>query len=242
VNHPIEAVLFDLDGTLRENEPPLLSTFFHYARDLGLPISHEQERAAARWIHAYWADSNELRQDRSLSQDEMPQLWQAFARRQLEFLGAPESEAAGMAAAIEARMQSEYHPTHRVASCAPELLDELTEAGLKLAVVSNRRESIAGLLQELELADRFELSLVAGEVGFWKPDPRLLELAAERLGVAPSRALYVGDNYFADARAAQDAGMTAVLLDPEDLFPEADCQVIRDLGELSGLLAFSKQI
>jgi putative hydrolase of the HAD superfamily len=233
--------LFDLDGTLRENEPPLINTFFDYARDFGLPISAEKARQAARWIHAYWADSDELRQDRHLTQDTMPNLWQAFARRQLVFLGAPDSESDGMAEAIEARMQAEYHPQHRIADQAPQLLDELTKAGMKLGVVSNRREPITDLVDELGLADWFALTLVAGEVGYWKPDPRLLEVATERLGVSPSSALYVGDNYFADVPAAQDAGMTAVLLDPEGLFPEADCSVIRDLGELSTLLAISTQ-
>lgn len=238
---PIQAVLFDLDGTLRENEPPLLATFFEYARDLGLAVSHDQERDAARWIYAYWAGSEEFKQDRELSQDQMPQLWQAFARRQLTFLGASAAEASQMAEAIEVRMQAEYRPQHRVPVLVPGLLDDLAAAGLKLAVVSNRREPISDLMIELGLADKFELTLAAGEVGYWKPDPRLLELAADRLGVAPSRAVYVGDNYFADARGAQQAGMVAVLLDPDGLFPEADCPVIRDLGELAGLLAFSRQ-
>jgi FMN phosphatase YigB (HAD superfamily) len=52
------------------------------------------------------------------------------------------------------------------------------------------------------------------------------------MGIEPGQAVYVGDNYFADVIGAQRAGMRAVLIDPEGLFPEADCPVIHKISEL----------
>ncbi len=63
------AVLFDLDGTLRHNDPPQIDTFFTFARELGLDVTPEQARETTRWIHAYWADSEELKEDRTLRGD-----------------------------------------------------------------------------------------------------------------------------------------------------------------------------
>jgi FMN phosphatase YigB (HAD superfamily) len=45
----------------------------------------------------------------------------------------------------------------------------------------------------------------------------------------------VGDNYYADVIGAQRAGLPAVLVDAEDIFPEADCSVINEIGQLTGL-------
>lgn len=231
------AVLFDLDGTLRHNDPSQIDTFFSFAQDSGLDVSAEQTHDATRWIHAYWADSAELKQDRAQRGDNWEGLWLAFAVRQLAFLGVDASEAVDMAKAIQQRMIDEYRPDHFVPPEAPGLLEDLKGAGCRLAVVSNRRDPIDGVIAELGLAEHFDLTLAAGEVGWWKPDHRLLAFAADKLGVPPNEALYVGDNFYADVPAAEGAGMQAVLLDPGSLFPEAACQVIHDLGDLAGILA-----
>jgi HAD superfamily hydrolase (TIGR01549 family) len=236
------AVLFDLDGTLRHNQPSQIATFFSFANDLGLVSTPEQVRDVTRWIHGYWADSDALKKDRAERGDEWEKLWLAFATRQLAFLGVEADVATSMAEAIQARMIDEYRPEHVVPEAAPGLLDDLRSAGYRLGVVSNRRTALDDVIAELGLADRFDMTLAAGEVGWWKPDHRLLAYAADRLGVPPNESLYVGDNYFADVPAAQGAGMQAVLLDPEDLFPEADCQVIRELGELAGILALPERL
>lgn len=231
------AVLFDLDGTLRHNDPSQIDTFFAFARDSGLDLSAEQAREATRWIHAYWADSEDLKKDRAEQGDNWQDLWLAFAVRQLTFLGVEAEQAVDVAKAIQQRMIDEYRPSHLVPPEAPGLLEDLKRAGCRLAVVSNRRNPIADVIAELGLAEHFDLTLAAGEVGWWKPDHRLLAFAADKLGVPPGEALYVGDNFYADVPAAEGAGMEAVLLDPETLFPEATCQVIRELGELAGILA-----
>lgn len=231
------AVLFDLDGTLRHNAPSQIDTFFSFARESGLDISAEQARDTTRWIHAYWADSDDLKEDRAQQGDNWEDLWLAFAVRQLTFLGVDPAEAVGMAKTMQQRMIEEYHPNHFVPPEAPVLLEDLKGAGCRLAVVSNRRNPIVDVIAELGLAEHFDLTLAAGEVGWWKPDHRLLTFAAEKLGVPANEALYVGDNFYADVPAAQGAGMQAVLLDPQSLFPEATCQVIGSLGELAGILA-----
>jgi putative hydrolase of the HAD superfamily len=73
---------------------------------------------------------------------------------------------------------------------------------------------------------------VAGQVSAWKPDPGLFIHALECLGVPAQSAIYVGDNYYADVVGARRAGVHPVLYDPEGVFPNADCTVIRRIGEL----------
>ncbi len=236
------AVLFDLDGTLRHNDPPQIDTFFAFARDLGLEVPSDRARDIMRWIHAYWADSDELKEDRAQRGNDWEGLWLAFAARQLGHLGVGPEDAERMAKSIQRRMIDEYRPSHFIPQEVPALLVDLRQAGCRLGVVSNRRNPIGEVILELGLAEHFDLTLAAGEVGWWKPDHRLLAYAADKIGIPPNETLYVGDNFYADIPAAEGAGMQAVLLDPQALFPEANCQVIQDLGELAVILALPERL
>ena len=57
------------------------------------------------------------------------------------------------------------------------------------------------------------------------------------MGLQAGQAIYVGDNYYADVVGARRAGVRPVLFDPEAVFTEADCTVIRSIGELNLLAA-----
>jgi putative hydrolase of the HAD superfamily len=88
----------------------------------------------------------------------------------------------------------------------PEAVAELAAIGLRLGVVSNWDVALTGYLEELGLREHFAAIVTSAEAGAPKPDPRIFELALERLGVAPERALHVGDAG-ADELGARAAGM-----------------------------------
>jgi putative hydrolase of the HAD superfamily len=89
---------------------------------------------------------------------------------------------------------------------AVDAVSELERLGLGLAVVSNWDVALHGYLEQLGLAGRFEAVVTSAEAGAPKPDPRIFELALERLRVPPERALHVGDSE-ADEEGARAAGM-----------------------------------
>ena len=81
-----------------------------------------------------------------------------------------------------------------------------------------------------------ELVLAGGDVRMWKPEPYIFIHACERLNIAPTEAVYVGDNYFADVVGARRAGLLPVLYDPRGIFPDPGCPIIRSFPELTQLL------
>lgn len=93
---------------------------------------------------------------------------------------------------------------------AGESLPALREAGMKLAVCTNKRTEIAKrVLVDLELADFFDAVVGSDVVKNPKPHPdHLLETLSE-LGCSPSATLYVGDTSI-DAAAAHAAGVAYV--------------------------------
>jgi len=80
------------------------------------------------------------------------------------------------------------------------------------AVVSNWSDSLEVLLANLDLGP-FDAILSSATVRSEKPDPRIFELALERLGVAPEEALHVGDSHGNDVVGARLVGIEAVLVD-----------------------------
>jgi putative hydrolase of the HAD superfamily len=102
--------------------------------------------------------------------------------------------------------------------------------GLRLAVVSNADGSVERGLTTQGLRSHLELVVDSAVVGVEKPDPRIFAHAIATLGCAPDRALHVGDMYFADVAGARSAGIHAILLDPFDDWPAADCLRLPSLG------------
>jgi HAD superfamily hydrolase (TIGR01509 family) len=232
----IQAILFDLDGTLRHSEPSPDHTFFDYACQLGLEDVAERRHAAYRWTHVYWAMSPEVQADLKTFAGENKNFWRNYARLQLIAYGCSAEEATTLAPDVFQMMQEKYRPRNLVNTGVMETLSLLQERGFRLGMVSNRDVPCDDELDELGLSPFFELTLVGGEVNSYKPDPRIFYHAIERMKLKPSQALYVGDNYFADALGAQEAGLPVVLIDPIRLFPEATCPVITTMEELPDVI------
>lgn len=92
----------------------------------------------------------------------------------------------------------------------PEMLDGLREAGIPLGLVTGKsRRSWEITRAVVELAAPFDALVFDDDVRAPKPDPHGLELAVESMGVAPERALYVGDT-MTDMEAARAAGLRPI--------------------------------
>lgn len=231
----INTILFDLDGTLRFSQPTFYQAFFDVAFRLGVPDLPEGRRRMMQWLHYYWAQSSAMMADNRKYPDHEG-FWTNHARLALLEMGCTPYKAKKLAPSVYQEMEAEYHPGDWVPPEVPETLRLLKEAGYQLAVVSNRNKPYQELLDTLGLAGYFEFSLAAGEVDSWKPDPGIFLRAVERLGIEPAQAVYVGDNYYADVVGAQRAGLYAILLDSQQLFPQAECKVIEKFGALPRLL------
>jgi putative hydrolase of the HAD superfamily len=117
------------------------------------------------------------------------------------------------------------------------VLDELARRGYRLGVVSNSDGRVERGLERLGLREGLEVVVDSGVVGIEKPDPRIFEIALERLGVPAGEAVYVGDIPAIDLAGACAAGLSFVLVDPLGLWPDAiDAPRLRRLADLPDLL------
>lgn len=101
---------------------------------------------------------------------------------------------------------------------------ELHKRGYKLGIIANTitETEIPDWLQEDGLTGYFLQVVLSSKVGYRKPGPEIYWEAARRIGVAPDRCAYVGDNPVRDVEGARKAGygMMIVLHEPATLKKE----------------------
>jgi putative hydrolase of the HAD superfamily len=91
-----------------------------------------------------------------------------------------------------------------------DIAERARRAGMRTGVVSNS----LGLrpynpYTAWRLPERFDVTLLSGEIGLRKPDPRFFRVAAEELGVQPEACIFV-DDMVMNLDAAREVGMTVL--------------------------------
>lgn len=167
------AVIFDLDGTLLNTAPDIVgacnATLSHFGFQ---PIS---EALAMTRVTA--------------------------GMREMLKLGVPQEQWGS--ADIEGSMRSwfaQYYIDHINDRTRPfegmiELLCDLEQAGIKVAVVTNKYENMAQkLLQQYSFYDQLALVLGCDSIEHAKPHPEPVLMTLEHLKVQPFEAVYAGDH------------------------------------------------
>ena len=114
--------------------------------------------------------------------------------------------------AVAARKEQFYYEILPELQAVPEVVEHIhaRHGEIPFAVVSgSTRESVTESLRTLQLLDRFETLVCAGEYTHAKPHPEAFLLAAERLGVEPGQCLVFEDTEMG-IQAATAAGMASV--------------------------------
>lgn len=231
----IKAIFYDLDGTLRFHNPPSRTLFADEAARHGITTTPADRLRTTRWEHYYFGGSEEVHADAKAYPERKP-FWVNYSRRQLIMLGASAEQAERLAPILHEYMNDHNTPEDMLLPGVLETLKILKEAGIMLAVVSNREEPFHEYLQKLGLAEYFHFSLAAGEVQSWKPDKVIFEHALRRAGLQAHEVVYVGDNYYADVLGARNAGIEPILIDADGIFEDPGCTVISSHHELLNLL------
>jgi phosphoglycolate phosphatase len=182
---PLGAVLLDLDGTLLDTAPDLAYALNALRSQCDLPpIEYEPIRAQVSNGSA------------------------AVLR-----IGFPQANDAQFAA-LQARFLQLYR-AHLTRGTRPfpgfdAVLARLEAHAIPWGVITNKPAWLTEpLLQQLGLFERASCVLSGDSLAVRKPDPLPLLTAAQRVGVEPTRCLYLGDA-LRDAQAARAAQMTSL--------------------------------
>jgi len=200
------AVLFDLDGTLIDTTDLILASCRHtFERHLkhGCP---PREALIATF-------------GRSLPES---LLETAMAEGSED----PHALAAEMLATYRAHNDEHHDVLIRPFEGVPHMLASLHASGLRLGVVTSKRERSARRgLARYNLGEFFEVGIFHDDTDHHKPDPAPLLEAARRLGIQPRETIYVGDSVH-DVAAGRAAAMRTIVA-AWGPFPRSDLEAAR---------------
>ncbi|WP_169238652.1 HAD family hydrolase [Candidatus Roseilinea sp. NK_OTU-006] len=226
------AVLFDLDGTLRANQPEGFEAFVEYAGRVGIALTEEQIKICEREAHRYWASD---RVDADMARYDQRGFWVNYNQILLNAMNVAR-DCADCAHRIQDLFDG-YDPQDVVFADTRPVLQALHDAGYTLGLVSNREEPLEPFAEQYGIRQFFAFMLSAGQAGCYKPDPRIFYRALELAGnVPPSKAVYIGDNFFADVIGALNVGMDAILIDPRNVFERYYTTRVRRLRDVLSLI------
>jgi len=205
----LKAVLFDVDFTLARPGPELgAEGYVRIAKRHGLDLDPERyDEARARALES-------VQRHPELVHDE--EIWYAFAERVIRGMGGDSERARDCA--IEIERGWERSENFDLYEDALPVLEELRGHGLKIGLVTNGARDVDEFLAHHQLD--VDVAVGSRSHGKTKPHPTIFQAALERLGVAPEEAAMVGDSPADDIEGARALGMSAFLLDRQDLHPD----------------------
>ena len=123
---------------------------------------------------------------------------------------------------------------------ALEVLREIKKRGYILGCITNGVSSLQNIkLDTAGIREMFDVVVVSGDIGIYKPDRRIFDEAIIRAGIENSQALYVGDHPVNDIQGALGADMKAVRMNYGDFKGKglgqatvAEIESIRELLDL----------
>ncbi len=94
------------------------------------------------------------------------------------------------------------------------VLKELSDAGLRLGIVSNASDSanVHRLVDSADIRPYFDPIVVSAEQGVRKPDQRIFDPILKGWGLDPGRLVMTGDNLAADIEGARRLGIFSIWL------------------------------
>jgi phosphoglycolate phosphatase len=191
-NRSVITIVFDLDGTLVDTAPDLVDALNFTLRHSGLKaIPYADARALIGRGMRSMVERALIFEAGNSTRADVDVLYRRFVAHYAEHIAERSRPFPGVATG----------------------LDRLSASGYRLAVCTNKLESLSRrLLDKLELSVRFAAICGQDTFGLQKPDPRMFRETVTRAGGQPARAIMVGDSII-DIHTARAANVPIVAVE-----------------------------
>jgi putative hydrolase of the HAD superfamily len=233
----VEVIFFDAGETLVHPHPSFPELFATTCQEQGYrevtanAVAEAQQRLAPHLTDIAAEEIEVAVEGSSLSDREAAAFWTALYRRLLLEVGVEDDAVARALFEVFTTISS-----YALFDDADACLDALETSGYRLGLISNFEIWLEEMLDHLEVAHRFEVTIISGVAGVEKPDRRIYEMAVEKAGAPPETCVHVGDSIANDVLPAQALGMQTVLVDRLNRYPEHDGHRVTSLDQLPGLV------
>lgn len=180
-----KAVLFDMDGTLLDTLEDLCDSTNHALAQMGYPLRGIEE------IRRFIGNGAEKQIRRAVPE------------------GTNEEKIMEVLTAYRAYYQDHCQIKTKVYDGLLDVLSELKEKGVKMAVVSNKPDAAVKKLSREYFGDRLDYAIGPSDGVRCKPYPDMAEEALKALGVEKKDAVFVGDSEV-DVQTGLNAGLDVI--------------------------------
>ena len=229
----VEAVFFDWFNTLAHYDPPREELQSQALREFNINVSPAELLPGILVADREYFEENTVNPVRQRSPEDQAKVFTRYQKTVLEQAGSDISPEPEMLLKIMTRVQQlaekigfvlfdDVLPTLKI----------LKEQNLVMGLLTNLDSDMEPICHQLGLEPYLSFIITSGEVGSDKPHPPIFRGALQQAGVAAAAAVHVGDQYQTDVIGARGVGITPVLLDRYQLYPEVDdCPKIHSLTE-----------
>lgn len=216
----IKAAVFDLDhtlfdryGTIRKIAPDLVSVFDFNSEITAEIFAEELSYADKQYVHKGWRNIH------------------AHLVKKNIFKTVPDYEQYAQ------KVLSCFRKATVKYDFAIPVLKKIKEMGIKTALITNGDPELQYFkLKSLELTDCFDEIIVSGDTPFEKPDKKIFELMAKKLGIETAEMMYIGDHPLNDIDGSRKAGCvpvwvktTGTWIFPEIPKPELQVETVEEI-------------
>ena len=229
----VEAVFLDVGGVFHLPDPAIVGPALVRAgvtESLDVDVLDRAHYAGARAL-AVWPE-----------RDVHAGVWAAYEQAYALEAGVPPDRLEDAIADLDLAF-AEPGVWGRLAPGSLDGLAALAATGVALAIVSNSDGTLEDRLRREGICQvgpgagvPMAVVIDSDAVGVAKPDPAIFHLALRATGVAPDRALHIGDTVGADVEGARAAGVRPVHLDPYGFCTDGSHPHVRDLRSVAEAL------
>ncbi len=229
----IRAVCFDWFNTLARYEPPREKLQSQALQEFGIYVSPQKIMPGLFIADRDFFEENAVFPVRKRSPEEQAKIYARYQMTILTEAGVSVSRESDIFVKIMQRVQQlAERMTFVLFDDVLPTLKTLKERKLIMGLLTNLDRDMNPICRELGLEPYVNFIVTSREVGADKPEPPIFLAALQRAGVKASEAVHVGDQYKLDVIGARGVGITPILIDRYDLYPEvSDCPRIHSLTE-----------
>ena len=232
----IKAVFFDWFNTLARFEPPRQELYIQAFRQFGIELSPKEAIRGILTADRYYFEENAKFPVEKRSPQEQLEVYVHYPKAILAEAGVEVPKELPLKV-MQIVAQQFGGVTFALYDDVLSTLKTLKERKFVLGLLTNLNKDMNTICRELGLEPYLDFVVTSGEVGADKPESPIFLAALQRAGVNASEAVHVGDQYNLDVIGARGVGITPILIDRHDVYPEvSDCHRIHRLTELAEYL------
>ena len=233
----IKALFFDWFNTLADFEPPRYKLYQQFFQKFGVKLSPEDINRGVSIADRYFSEENVKSPVAKRSQQEQMKVYLRYPEAMLAEAEISVPSDVPLKVLQEVEHQFQKGSSFVLFDDVLSALETLKRRNMRLGLLTNATRDTIAVYRKLGLDPYLDFVVTSEEAGAGKPKPTIFLTALDRAEVSATEAVHVGDQYEIDVVGARGVGITPVLIDRYDIYPEiTDCSRIRSLSELSQVL------